>query len=95
MMSGVDMSRVTMQVIKFCLRSRNHMIKKLVIAYWEVLDKKTPDGKLKEEMILVWCVCLFVYGLSDMSDLSTLSTLCLSSCLFPTHNSMHLRWERI
>lgn len=52
--SGIDMSRLTMQIIKFCLRSRSHEIKKLLQIYWEVLDKKdVHTGKLKPEMILV------------------------------------------
>eukprot|EP01084_Bolivina_argentea_P026923 50052_1 len=52
--SGIDMSRLTMQIIKFCLRSKSHEIKKLLQIYWEVLDKKDlSTGKLKPEMILV------------------------------------------
>jgi len=43
-----------MQIIKFCLRSKSHEIKKLLQIYWEVLDKKDLNsGKLKPEMILV------------------------------------------
>ena len=54
MISGMDMSRLTMQIIKFCLRSKSHEIKKLLQIYWEVLDKKDlKTGKLKPEMILV------------------------------------------
>eukprot|EP01083_Nonionella_stella_P012098 34340_1 len=54
MISGIDMSRLTMQIIKFCLRSKSHEIKKLLQIYWEVLDKKdVSSGKLKPEMILV------------------------------------------
>ncbi len=52
--SGIDMTRLTMQVIKFCLRSNNHTIKKLLQIFWEVLDKTDSNGKLKAEMILVW-----------------------------------------
>ncbi|ETO25320.1 coatomer protein complex, subunit beta 1 [Reticulomyxa filosa] len=52
--TGIEMSRLTMQVIKFCLRSRDHRIKKLLQIYWEVLDKKYPNSdKLKPEIILV------------------------------------------
>jgi len=54
MISGIDMSRLTMQIIKFCLNSKSHEIKKLLQIYWEVLDKKdVASGKLKPEMILV------------------------------------------
>ena len=52
--SGISMDRLTMQIIKFCLRSKSHEIKKLLQIYWEVLDKKDLNsGKLKPEMILV------------------------------------------
>eukprot|EP00484_Ammonia_sp_Unknown_P017518 CAMPEP_0197040008 /NCGR_PEP_ID=MMETSP1384-20130603/16759_1 /TAXON_ID=29189 /ORGANISM="Ammonia sp." /LENGTH=1091 /DNA_ID=CAMNT_0042470691 /DNA_START=39 /DNA_END=3314 /DNA_ORIENTATION=- len=54
MISGINMNRLTMQIIKFCLRSKSHEIKKLLQIYWEVLDKKDLNsGKLKPEMILV------------------------------------------
>jgi coatomer subunit beta len=42
-----------MPVIKFCLSSDNHTIKKLLLLYWEVVDKKNKDGVLLHEMILV------------------------------------------
>lgn len=52
--AGIDLTRLTMQVIKFCLRSKSHEMKKLLQIYWEVLDKKDgKTGKLKPEMILV------------------------------------------
>ena len=52
--SGLDMSRLTMQIIKFCLRSDNNKIKKLLQIFFEVLDKKdAKTGKLKPEMILI------------------------------------------
>ena len=36
--------------------TRNKMLKKLLHFYWEVCPKYDENGKLKQEMILVWCV---------------------------------------
>jgi len=36
--------------------SRSKPLKKLLQFYWEVCPKTNPDGKLKQEMILVWYV---------------------------------------
>lgn len=50
---GDELSRLLMHVIKFCTQSANHTLKKLLLVYWEILDMHKPDGKLREEMILV------------------------------------------
>ena len=50
---GDELSRLLMHVIKFCTQSTNHTLKKLLLVYWEILDMHKPDGKLREEMILV------------------------------------------
>src|SRR5271156_1515830 len=34
--------------------SKSKPLKKLLHFYWEVCPKTNPDGKLKQEMILVW-----------------------------------------
>jgi len=39
--------------------SKSKPLKKLLHFYWEICPKTNPDGKLKQEMILVW------YDLSD------------------------------
>eukprot|EP01083_Nonionella_stella_P065203 170635_1 len=51
--NGIPLPRLLMPVIKFCLRSDNHTIKKLLMLFWEVAEKKQPNGKLLPEMILV------------------------------------------
>lgn len=55
MVSGADlMPELTMHVIRFVLPSRNKSLKKLLLLYWEVCQKKSAhDGKLRQEMILV------------------------------------------
>jgi hypothetical protein len=34
--------------------SKSKPLKKLLHFYWEICPKTNPDGKLKQEMILVW-----------------------------------------
>jgi vesicle coat complex subunit len=53
-LNGESYPKLLMPVIKFCLNSDNHLIKKLLLLYWEVVDKKTKEGNLLHEMILVW-----------------------------------------
>ena len=53
MLNGDPMPQLLMQVIRFVMPSRNKELKKLLHFYWEVCPKLQPDGKLKQEMILV------------------------------------------
>jgi coatomer subunit beta len=54
MLQGDLMPDLIMHVIRFVLPSKNKSLKKLLLVYWEICAKKNPDGKLKQEMILVW-----------------------------------------
>jgi len=56
LMAGENMSRLLMPVIKYCLHTENHTIKRILLIFWEVVEKKRPDGHLLHEMILVWYV---------------------------------------
>ena len=51
--SGEQYPKLLMSVIKFCLHSEHHLIKKLLLLYWEVVEKRGRDGHLLHEMILV------------------------------------------
>jgi len=51
--NGEQYPRLLMSVMKFCLHCENHLVKKLLLAYWEVVDKKDKNGVLLHEMILV------------------------------------------
>lgn len=51
--NGEHYPKLLMSVIKFCLHSENHFLKKLLLAYWECVEKKGKDGHLLHEMILV------------------------------------------
>jgi len=53
MLNGEVLPQLLMTVIRFVMPVDNHTIKKLLLIYWEIVDKTSPDGKLLHEMILV------------------------------------------
>ncbi|XP_059482364.1 coatomer subunit beta isoform X2 [Neocloeon triangulifer] len=52
-LAGERLPGLLMTVIRFVLPLQDHMIKKLLLVFWEIVPKTTPDGKLMQEMILV------------------------------------------
>ena len=44
---------MAIHVIKYLLPSQDHIIKKLLLIYWEIVPKVDEEGKLRHEMILV------------------------------------------
>jgi len=54
MLNGEPMPQLLMFIIRFVVPSKNKTLKKLLLIYWEIAHKKNPDGKLKQEFILVW-----------------------------------------
>ncbi|OZJ02582.1 hypothetical protein BZG36_04188 [Bifiguratus adelaidae] len=53
MLNGDPMPQLLMHVIRFVMPSKNKQLKKLLHFYWEICPKTNPDGKLKQEMLLV------------------------------------------
>ncbi|KAK9352902.1 adaptin N terminal region-domain-containing protein [Lipomyces doorenjongii] len=53
MLNGDSMPQLLMHVIRFVMPSKSKLLKKLLHFYWEICPKLNPDGKLKQEMILV------------------------------------------
>mmetsp|Transcript_10254 Transcript_10254/g.21075 ORF Transcript_10254/g.21075 Transcript_10254/m.21075 type:complete len:956 (-) Transcript_10254:55-2922(-) len=60
MLGGEALPKVLMQVIRFCINTEDHQLKKLMMLYWEVVPKYQPQSagskekpKLLPEMILV------------------------------------------
>ncbi|CAG8629950.1 983_t:CDS:10 [Acaulospora morrowiae] len=53
MLNGDPLPQILMHVIRFVMPSKNKVLKKLLHFYWEICPKTNPDGKLKQEMILV------------------------------------------
>lgn len=51
--SGERLPGFLMTIIRFVLPLQDHTIKKLLLIFWEIVPKTTPDGKLLHEMILV------------------------------------------
>lgn len=64
-MNGDLLAQLMMHVIRFVLPSKNKALKKLLLFYWEICPKHNPDGKLKQEMILVWYVQMCACNLSN------------------------------
>jgi coatomer subunit beta len=59
MLNGDPMPSLLMHIIRFVMPSRSKSLKKLLYLYYEVCPKLDNNGKLKQEMILVWYVrCL-------------------------------------
>jgi coatomer subunit beta len=53
MLNGERLPSLLMTIIRFVMPVADHMIKKLLLIFWEIVPKNTPDGKLMQEMILV------------------------------------------
>ncbi|KAJ3092871.1 coatomer subunit beta [Quaeritorhiza haematococci] len=53
MLNGDPCPQLLMHVIRFVMPSKSKALKKLLLVYWEICPKTNPDGKLKQEMILV------------------------------------------
>ena len=52
-LSGERLPGLLMTIIRFVLPCNDHQIKKLLLIFWEIWPKTSPDGKLLHEMILV------------------------------------------
>ncbi|GBG29303.1 Coatomer subunit beta [Hondaea fermentalgiana] len=53
LLNGESLPKLLMTVIRYCVPSQDHEVKKLVSLYWECVEKYGEDGKLREEMILM------------------------------------------
>jgi len=53
MINGESYPKMLMTIIRFVVISNDHRLKRLLMIYWEVVDKCNENGALKEEMILV------------------------------------------
>lgn len=52
-LNGEKLPSLLMTVIRFVMPMQDHTIKKLLLVFWEVVPKYTPEGKLLQEFILV------------------------------------------
>jgi coatomer subunit beta len=53
-LNGEPQNSLMMSIIRFVVPTNNKPLKKLLLYYWEIVDKKSKDGKIKPELILVW-----------------------------------------
>lgn len=56
MLNGDPMPQLLMHIIRFVMPSKSKALKKLLYFYYEICPKLDAQGKLKQEMILVWYV---------------------------------------
>ena len=56
MLNGDPMPNLLMHIIRFVMPSKGKNLKKLLYFYYEICPKLDANGKLKQEMILVWYV---------------------------------------
>ena len=54
MLNGDPMPQLLMHIIRFVMPSKSKALKKLLYLYYEICPKHDANGKLKQEMILVW-----------------------------------------
>lgn len=54
MLNGDPMPQLLMHIIRFVMPSKSKSLKKLLYFYYEICQKHDSNGKLKQEMILVW-----------------------------------------
>lgn len=50
-LNGEKLPGLLMTIIRFVLPLQDHTIKKLLLVFWEIVPKTTPDGRLLHEMI--------------------------------------------
>lgn len=60
MLNGEKMDALLMPIIQDVLPTKDKALKKLLLYFFEAVDKKELDGSLKREFILVWYVLLRV-----------------------------------
>jgi coatomer subunit beta len=64
MLNGDPMPQLLMHIIRFVMPSKSKPLKKLLYFYYEICPKLDANGKLKQEMILVWYVLQHVFSAS-------------------------------
>eukprot|EP00924_Labyrinthula_sp_SR-Ha-C_P013398 maker-scaffold_5-snap-gene-1.59-mRNA-1 protein AED:0.02 eAED:0.04 QI:0/0/0/1/1/1/4/0/1034 len=53
LLNGHNMPKLLMTVIRYCVTTRDHELKKLLCIYWEVVQKVDAEGRPLSEMLLV------------------------------------------
>lgn len=48
------MSKLTIPIIRFVAPTKNKLLKKYLLLYYEICKKTHPDGKMRQEIVLLW-----------------------------------------
>lgn len=75
-LNGEKLPGLLMTIIRFVLPLQDHTIKKLLLVFWEIVPKTTPDGKLLQEMILV-CDAYRKVGKLSLTNGSKKKSVCI------------------
>ncbi len=73
MLDGDSLPKVLMTVIRFCINTDHHELKKLLMLFWEAVPKYNAEHKLLPEMILVGLISA---KCDDVSIAFRCATLC-------------------
>ena len=82
MLNGDPMPQLLMHIIRFVMPSKSKPLKKLLYFYYELCPKLDSNGKLKQEMILVWYV--YTAGCNPETVANGLSTATAFGTTFST-----------
>lgn len=80
MINGESFPQLLMPIILNVSTSKDRTIKKLLLLFWEIADKKSADGKLLSEMYLVW----YVYRLKYIQCIDNSFQQCIDAGFNPS-----------
>lgn len=86
MLNGDPMPQLLMHIIRFVMPSKSKPLKKLLYFYYEICPKLDSNGKLKQEMILVWYDCSLPINPQTSTDFCAAMALGTTSST-PTNSS--------
>lgn len=91
MLNGDPMPGLLMHIIRFVMPSKNKALKKLLYFYYEICPKLDANGRLKQEMILVWYVRPSDLNVSQFFRLHGLVTVfeTIYNILMSTYGEIH------
>lgn len=61
-MNGENQNKLLMHIIRFVLPTTNKQLKKLLLYYFEIIERTGKENKLLPEMILVWYANNMLYN---------------------------------
>lgn len=89
MLNGDPMPGLLMHIIRFVMPSKSKPLKKLLYFYYEICPKLDANGKLKQEMILVWYVLSQLFRPLALNKFT--ATASGTTCSIPMNSSVVTR----